>query len=352
MIQMKIRPLNPNDTADLYEMMTDPRVVGTLVFTPSMEYQDEEAWVKNKRPGSHRLVAEIDGKVVGSATIGQNLRARTTHSGHLGLLVHADYWGRGIGSALMTALLDLADNWLNLMRVELEVFAGNPAAIHIYQKFGFEIEGTQRMAIFGGDGRFHDEHVMARIREPLPAPVNRKPSSVDRHKSPVANRQQPATIRPQHPGDAAAMHNLWRHPLVARTTMQMPSLEYPDAARKVKNRPDNGHRFVAEVDGRVVGSAGLFVNQNPRQAHSARLGMMVHPDFWGQGIGGQLMEAALNLADNWLNLKRVELEVHNDNPVAIHLYEKFDFVIEGTKRYHTYGDGRWAHTHFMARIRN
>ena len=212
--KLVIRPLHPNDTADLYEMITDPRVVNTLVFVPSMEYQDEEEWVQNKKPGSHRFVAELDGKVVGSASINQNLRARMTHSGSFGLLVHTDYWGKGIGSALTAAALDLADNWLGLMRVELEVFTDNPAAIHIYEKFGFEIEGTRRMAMFGGDGRFHDEHVMARLHNP-PTTGNQQP---------ITNNQRPTTkptnrptilIRPQRFEDVAAMHNILRHPLVA-----------------------------------------------------------------------------------------------------------------------------------------
>jgi putative acetyltransferase len=79
--------------------------------------------------------------------------------------------------------------------------------------------------------------------------------------------------------------------------------------------------------------------------------MAVHPDFWGQGIGSRLMEAALDLADNWLDLKRVELDVNTDNPGGFQLYEKFDFAIEGVKRYHTYGDSRWGDSYFMARIR-
>lgn len=345
-----IRPLHPHDIDDLYEIITDPRVVSTLVFVPSMEYPDEEKWVKEKRPGSHRLVAELNGKVVGSASIGQNLRARMTHSGSIGLLVHADYWGQDIGSALMVALLDLADNWLGLMRVELEVFTDNPAAIHIYEKFGFEIEGTRRMAIFGGDGRFHDEHVMARLRN-VPAAAILRPAA--KYQPPTPSSQSPvsATIRPQHPDDSNDLHNLWRHPLVARTTLQIPSLEYQDAVKRLEKRPENGHRLAAEVDGRVIGSAGLFVDQLPRSRHCAGLGMMVDPDYWGQGIGGQLLEAVLNLADNWLNIKRLELDVNTDNPAAIHLYKKYGFEIEGTRRFHALGDGRWAHTHFMARIK-
>ncbi len=347
-----IRPLHPDDTADLYEMITDPRVINTLIFVPSMEYQDEEKWIQNKRPSSHRFVAELDGKVIGSSGINQNLRARITHSGSFGLMVHGDYWGQGIGSALTAAALDLADNWLGLMRVELEVFADNLAAIHIYEKFGFEIEGTRRMAMFGGDGRFHDEHVMARLNNP---PANSILRPATNHQHPTTNNQQAANniiIRPQRLEDVAAMHNILRHPLVARTTLQIPSLEYGQALERFKDSTIFRHRFVAEVDGHVVGSASLSARQNPRSKHCGGLGMIVHPDYWGLGIGSKLMAKLMDMADNWLNLTRVGLEVTTDNPAAIHLYEKFGFEIEGTKRFQSLGDGRWVHTHFMARIKD
>jgi putative acetyltransferase len=131
----------------------------------------------------------------------------------------------------------------------------------------------------------------------------------------------------------------------------MPSQEFSRAAERVNNSPPGTYRLVAEANGRVIGMIALHQSTNPRMCHSAGLGMMVHPDYWGQGIGSQLMAAILDLADKWLNLKRVELEVNTDNPAAVHLYEKFGFVIEGTKRRHTYGGGRWADSHFMARIR-
>lgn len=350
--KLVIRPLHLNDIDDLYEIITDPRVISTLIAVPSMEYQDEKKWLADKKPGSHRFVAELDGKVVGSAGITQNLRARITHSGDFGLMVHADYWGKGIGSALTAAALDLADNWLGLMRVELEVFAENTAAIHIYEKFGFEIEGTRKMAMFGGDGRFHDEHVMARLNNP-PTTDNQQPVTNQQTNKPATSHQQPTTkitIRPQRVEDVAAMHNIMRNPLVARTLLQIPSLEYSEALARFQDSSPFRHRFVAEVNGQVVGSASLSARQNPRSKHCGGIGMVVHPDFWGLGIGSQLMEKLLDMADNWLNLPRVELEVAIDNPAAIHLYQKFGFEIEGTKRFQNRGDGRWTHTHFMARI--
>jgi len=63
------------------------------------------------------------------------------------------------------------------------------------------------------------------------------------------------------------------------------------------------------------------------------------------------MAAVVELADTWLNVQRLELEVNVDNPAGVRLYRKFGFEIEGTKRWHAFGDGRLADSHFMARLR-
>lgn len=91
------------------------------------------------------------------------------HVGAVGLFVHADYQGRGVGTTLMETLLDLADHWLMLVRVELEVFADNEQAIRLYEKLGFEKEGLLRMTTVR-NGRYVDEYKMARIRPGVTAP--------------------------------------------------------------------------------------------------------------------------------------------------------------------------------------
>ncbi len=350
MSQITVRPVHPDDAADLYEIVSDPRVNGTLVQLPSMELSETQNWMEAHKPGQHRLVAEVEGKVVGSCSLIQNRRARMTHSGKLGMMVHYDYWGQGVGSALMAAQMDLADNWLNLNRIELEVLTDNPAAIHLYEKFGFEIEGTRRINVFGGDGRFHDEYQMARLHNTdslkdsptAPSPPPRPPRKT---------LQEPVEIRPLHPDDANQLYTLWRDPAICRTTLQLPSQEIFRTRQRIENPPPGGHRLVSVVNGIVAGTISIFQSQNPRMIHTAGLGMMVHPDYWGLGLGSKLMAAILDIADNWLNLKRVDLEVNVDNPPAVGLYKKFGFEVEGTKRFHTYGDGRWADSYFMSRIR-
>jgi putative acetyltransferase len=62
----------------------------------------------------------------------------------------------------MEAALDLADNWLNLTRIELRVYVDNAAGIAPYEKFGFEVEGTHRRLAFR-DGEYVDSYSLARL---------------------------------------------------------------------------------------------------------------------------------------------------------------------------------------------
>jgi putative acetyltransferase len=71
----------------------------------------------------------------------------------------------------------------------------------------------------------------------------------------------------------------------------------------------------------------------------------------GKGVGSMLLAAALEVADNWMNLRRVELTVYADNEAAIGLYRKFGFETEGLMRDYAVRDGRWVDTLAMARLR-
>ena len=81
----------------------------------------------------------------------------------LGMAVQKRFQGKGVGTALMQALVDLADKWLPVTRIELTVFTDNERAIGLYKRFGFEVEGTHR-AYALRDGKYVDTHAMARLR--------------------------------------------------------------------------------------------------------------------------------------------------------------------------------------------
>ena len=137
---------------------------------------------------------------------------------------------------------------------------------------------------------------------------------------------------------------------VVYNTLQVPYMSRDQVRDYIENMSDNLHMLVAVVRERVVGQLGLHVGSG-RRAHSASLGMMIHADYQGRGIGTALMQAAVDLAENWLNVSRIELSVYPDNEVAITLYRKFGFEVEGTLRDYAFRDGRFIDSLLMARVR-
>jgi putative acetyltransferase len=159
-------------------------------------------------------------------------------------------------------------------------------------------------------------------------------------------------IRRTEPEDFDGLARIHSQPRAVWGTLQLP---YPSAQlwrKRLAAQSDNVYGLVACVDREIVGSLGLLANdRSPRRRHVGQLGMAVHDQWQGRGIGTALMRAAIDLADRWLNLSRLELTVYTDNDVAIRLYERFEFVIEGRLRKYSFRDGAFADVFAMARVR-
>lgn len=174
---VQIRRACAADAAAFARLMGDPGVYANLMQVP---FPSEAAWAtrlaENDAPGKADLllVAERDSRVVGSAglhPVGPHLRRR--HVMMLGISVAPAAQGQGVGSALMQALLDYADRWAHVLRLELDVFADNARAIALYRKFGFVHEGTHR-AYALRDGQYVDSLSMARLH-PSPPRIDTPP---------------------------------------------------------------------------------------------------------------------------------------------------------------------------------
>ena len=161
---------------------------------------------------------------------------------------------------------------------------------------------------------------------------------------------QGMTVRHAEPNDFEALYKIFSCPGVIRGTMQLPYPSVESWRKKLANPPPDFYSLVACTEGEVVGHLGLSTTSRPRRRHVGSLGMAVRDDWQGKGVGSALMRAALELADKWLNLTRLELTVYTHNLPAIKLYEKFGFVHEGIHEQYAFRDGAFVSACAMARL--
>jgi ribosomal protein S18 acetylase RimI-like enzyme len=127
--------------------------------------------------------------------------------------------------------------------------------------------------------------------------------------------------------------------------MEAPSFESTRAF--VLNNIEQGYpQLVAISAGQVVGWCDIVPNPRPIYAHVGVLGIALLPEFRRQGIGERLMRQTLDAARDF-GLRRVELTVRESNAVAIRLYKKFGFAIEGLQRNRILVDGGYENLVLM-----
>ena len=158
---VQIRPVEPEDWPDVAEVFNQPAVIAGTLQLPFRSQAYQRKRLEESVPGRLHLGAVIEGKLIGTAALFR-LENRRAHVGQVGMGVHDAYQGRGAGGALLAALLDMADRWLGLSRVELTVYADNARAIGLYEKHGFVHEGLHRDFAFQ-DGVYIDALAMARL---------------------------------------------------------------------------------------------------------------------------------------------------------------------------------------------
>lgn len=129
MLDFTIRPVRIEDAAAVNEIRRMDGVRENILGIISERLTRSEDFIKGLSENDHLLVAEVEGK--------------------------------GIGTALFKKVIDLADNWLMLTRLELTVFVENDRAVKLYKSLGFQIEGTRKYGAIR-NGQYADEYLMAR----------------------------------------------------------------------------------------------------------------------------------------------------------------------------------------------
>jgi len=171
MQRIVIREAVPADAAQIVAYMQrishEPNnniLTGPGEFTLTVEEERELIEEYSFTPNAVMLVAVADGKIISVMHSRGGKRRAARHTASVGISVDRDWRGKGVGTAMMARLIEWAEQNPVITRLELEVFTSNERAIHVYEKFGFQIEGCKRRAYFK-DGDYLDAYVMALLLE-------------------------------------------------------------------------------------------------------------------------------------------------------------------------------------------
>ena len=157
-------------------------------------------------------------------------------------------------------------------------------------------------------------------------------------------------IRHTEKEDYEGIRDLYAQPSCFAGTLQLPLPSKDMWQARLGNTQNNHYSFVAIHNHKIIGELGLQTQTNPRRKHVATMGIGVSEECRKQGVGSQLLAAAIDMTDNWLAIKRIELQVYTDNHAAQALYKKYGFAIEGTAKSYAFRNGQYVDVYLMARV--
>ena len=164
---MTVREATPADAERLIghmqQLLSEEHVDIPLApneFVLTVEEERELLAAYNESDNSIFLLAEAGSDLVGQLNLKGSKRKALAHSAVLGMSVHRTWRNKGVGSALIGKALAWARHGGVLKRIELYVYARNQPAIHLYEKFGFQVEGRRQKVIYQG-GEYLDDLIMA-----------------------------------------------------------------------------------------------------------------------------------------------------------------------------------------------
>lgn len=133
------------DVLEIYQMGMDTGVATFEVSAPT-----EEDW-DQKYHASLRFVFEENGQILGWISI-TPISSRETYKGvgEVSVYIHSDAQGKGIGSHLLTHLIEQARS-LGYWMLQSSIFEMNTSSINLHKKCGFHVVGIRKGISKQGD---------------------------------------------------------------------------------------------------------------------------------------------------------------------------------------------------------
>ncbi len=278
------------------------------------------------------------------------------HRAMLGMSVHESARGGGVGRALLEHAVAWAHTSELLTRIELDVYARNAPAIHLYDSLGFEREARRRAPIWEGDAPIDTFLMGLCFADKAPVPYALEPLDVSAP-PPVDAAGHAVVVRDARPEDAPAAMELWRtvraDARLLVPTAGMACVERTEAFRRrflQTLASENSHALVAEAAGRLVGTISARGHDRRQMCHEGMVAIGVADGWRGRGVGRQLLEALEERARAGGILRRLMLFVYAENTPAIGLYERCGYDVEGRVRHAWFQRGRYHDELMMARL--
>lgn len=144
-------------------LTTSPYILSTPESAAKKTVETQVKWITdaNEDPRAALVIAEHQGRIVGITNLVSFKDSKRFHRAGLGMSVHHDYRGQGLGEALLRHLIDVARAIEGLKFLELNVMSANQPALRFYQKLGFQQTGYLREAYRQPDGSFTDDISMS-----------------------------------------------------------------------------------------------------------------------------------------------------------------------------------------------
>jgi GNAT superfamily N-acetyltransferase len=136
--KVTLRPLRRDDEKDFHKLFLGiPEPERMFIKHRVIDLEVIRDWCRNIDYGRNLpLVALINGKIIGDATLHQQLGGWKRHVGRVSVLVHPDFRGRGLARALVGEVIDIARS-ASLEKVEAEFIGEQEAAIKMFAMLGF-----------------------------------------------------------------------------------------------------------------------------------------------------------------------------------------------------------------------
>lgn len=166
---VRVRAYEPVDAQTMNELFSDPAVlrgIGSVRFPQAAA--GFRGFLDGVRGSTTTMAFAIETLSDRSPVGGCGLEdiQPANRSATFGIWIGKPYWGRGFGTDATRTLCRFGFRYMNLHRIELNVFAWNVAAVRAYEKVGFRVEGTRRHDEFHG-GLHTDSYLMGLLDEEL-----------------------------------------------------------------------------------------------------------------------------------------------------------------------------------------